>query len=152
MPLGYVVFKGTTEGTTDAFYATQALADAGAADVDLTAVQGAQKVGEFQPNKSYWNGTAVVDDNDGETATFAALPDEDKVKDRRAYLFSLLRLREEVGGKLAVWHASRQGDGPIGDPPEAGRGRRTVWTRASGSPPTDDGSRRTCAPRWWTRT
>ena len=26
-------------------------------------------------------------------------------------------MREQVGGKLAVWHASRQDDGPIGDPP-----------------------------------
>ena len=116
----YLTFKGTTAGVVDAFYEKQALADAGSTDSDITAVQGVHTVpDEYRPNKAYWDGTSVLEETP-ESVIFAALSSEDQIKERRGYLFDLLRQREEIGGKLAVWHASRQGDLPEGDPPEAG--------------------------------
>ena len=117
MAKAYLTFKGTSEGVVDAFYPTQALADAGALGSDIVAVQGIQTIpDDFRPNKAYWDG-GKLEEELPEAVAFAAKSSEDQVEERRAYLFGLLRQREAVGGKLAVWHASRQGDVPIGDPP-----------------------------------
>ena len=120
MAKAYLTFKGTSEGIVDAFYPTQALADAGALGSDIVAVQGIQTIpDDYRPNKAYWDG-GKLEEELPEGVAFAAKSSEDQVEERRAFLFNLLRQREAVGGKLAVWHASRQGDGPEGDPPEAG--------------------------------
>ena len=113
----FVTFKGTTAGVVDGFYEKQDLADAGASEADITAVQGKHTIpDEFRPNKAYWDGTDVL----GETppdVVFDALSAEDRIKERRAYLFQLLREHEKVGGKISVWHASRVDNVPEGDPP-----------------------------------
>ena len=43
---------------------------------------------------------------------------------RRVYLTGLLRKAESIGGKLAVWGASKFDDKPIGDPPMTGDDER----------------------------
>ena len=60
--VGFVVYKGTTEGIVDAFYPTQAKADAGATQSDLVAVQGEQALEGLFPNIAYWNGAKLVED------------------------------------------------------------------------------------------
>ena len=83
---GFVTFKGTTEGITDAFYKTQAEADAGATQSDLTAVQGEQPLDGFVPNVAYWNGAKLADELP-EIKAFEALSSEDQINERREYLF-----------------------------------------------------------------
>ena len=107
---GYIVFKGETEGIADAFYPTQALADAGATEADLTAVQGAHKIDGLQPNKAYWDGTELLLETPEDVA-FDALPDDDKIKQRRALAKRKLRELEGVGG-LAAWATVERGDDP----------------------------------------
>ena len=120
MAEGYLTFKGTTAGVVDAFYSKQALADAGATDDDITAVQGVKTIpDDFRPNKAYWDGTDLLPETPPEVV-FAAMPADDQIKDRRAYLFELLRRHEIVGGKISVWHASRVDNEPEGDPPDEG--------------------------------
>ena len=120
---GFVTFKGTTEGITDAFYKTQAAADAGATQSDLTAVQGEQPLDGFVPNVAYWNGAKLTDELP-EIKAFEALSSEDQINERRAYLFDLLRRHEVVGGKISVWHGSRVDNVPEGDPPMTGDDER----------------------------
>ena len=110
---GFVTFKGTTEGITDAFYKTQAAADAGATQSDLTAVQGEQPLDGFVPNVAYWNGAKLTDELP-EIKAFEALSSEDQINERREYLFGLLRKHETVGGKISVWHGSRVDNEPEG--------------------------------------
>ena len=117
MAEAYIVFKGTTAGVVDAFYEKQELADAGATQDDLTAVQGVKTIpDEYRPNKAYWDGTNLLPETP-ESVAFAAMPVADQIKQRRAYLFELLRRHEIVGGKISVWHASRVDNVPEGDPP-----------------------------------
>ena len=116
---GYIVFKGTTKGIVDKFYPTQALADAGSTESDLTAVQGAHELGEFRANKAYWDGTKLQPEIPP-SLVFEAMTTSDQVKERRQYLFELLRRHEVVGGKISVWHGSRQDNKPEGDPPAEG--------------------------------
>ena len=116
---GFITFKGTSSGITDAFYKTQAEADAGAMDSDLTAVQGKQDLGGFTPNMAYWNGSKLEEELP-ESVAFAALSTSAQVDERRKYLFELLRKHETVGGKISVWHGSRQDNLPEGDPPDEG--------------------------------
>ena len=120
---GFVTFKGTTEGITDAFYKTQAEADAGATQSDLTAVQGEQPLDGFVPNVAYWNGAKLADELP-EIKAFEALSSEDQINERREYLFGLLRIHETVGGKISVWHGSRVDNVPEGDPPMTGDDER----------------------------
>ena len=88
----YLTFKGTTAGIIDAYYPTQALADAGAVDADITAVQGTRTVtDDDRPNKAYYDGMKVLPETPP-SVVFAALPSEDQIKERREYLFSLLPL------------------------------------------------------------
>ena len=76
----FLTFKGTTTGVVDAFYPTQALADAGASDSDIVAVQGDHTIpDDFRANKAYWDGTDVLPETPG-TVIFAALSDTDKLK------------------------------------------------------------------------
>jgi hypothetical protein len=120
MAEAYLTFKGTTAGVVDAFYPKQALADAGATDDDITAVQGVKTIPDnYRPNKAYWDGTDLLEETP-ESVVFDALPDEDQAKERREYCFDLLRAHEAIGGKLSVWHASRVDNVAEGDPPEAG--------------------------------
>ena len=120
MTEAYLTFKGSTAGVVDAFYPKQALADAGASDDDLTAVQGKQTFPDsFRPNKAYWDGSNVLEETP-ESVVFDAMSTEDQIKERRAYLFGLLRRWESIGAKLSVWHGSRIDDKPEGDPPDEG--------------------------------
>ena len=124
MAEAFLTFKGTTAGVVDAFYPKQALADAGAADDDITAVQGVKTIpDDFRPNKAYWDGTDLLPETPP-AVVFAAMSSEDQIKERRAYLFERLRLHEIVGGKISVWHGSRQDNEPEGDPPESGDDER----------------------------
>ena len=117
MAEAYLTFKGTTAGVVDAFYPKQALADAGAMDSDITAVQGVKTIpDDFRPNKAYWDGTDLLPETPSEVV-FAAMSAEDQINERRNYLFELLREHEKVGGKISVWHASRVDNKPEGDPP-----------------------------------
>ena len=69
----FVTFKGTTTGVVDAFYEKQSLADAGASDDDITAVQGKHTIpDEYRPNKAYWDGAEVLMETP-ESVVFAAL-------------------------------------------------------------------------------
>ena len=70
---GFVTFKGTTTGVVDAFYMTQADADAGASDADLTAVQGEQDLDGYVPNAAYWDGTKLQEEIPQSVAEAAAL-------------------------------------------------------------------------------
>ena len=80
MAEAYLTFKGTTAGIVDAFYPTQALADAGATDTDITAVQGVQTIPDnYVPNKAYWDGTALQEEQP-ETVTYDALTGLEKLK------------------------------------------------------------------------
>ena len=80
MATGYVTFKGTTTGVTDAFYMTQAAADAGATDADITAVQGEQTIEDGHlPNQAYWDGSKLLEEIP-ELVVFAGLSDENKMK------------------------------------------------------------------------
>ena len=79
----FVTFKGTTAGVVDAFYRTQAEANAAATDnADIVAHIGAVEIGELAPNDSYFNGTAVVPDDVSETAELEARTVLRKLKDR----------------------------------------------------------------------
>ena len=61
MAKGYLTFKGTTTGIVDAFYPEQTLADAGASEADITAVQGIHDIpDDYRPNKAYWDGTDLL--------------------------------------------------------------------------------------------
>ena len=120
---GFVVYKGTTEGIVDAFYRTQALADAGATQSDLIAVQGEQELKGLFPNVAYWNGAKLVEDLPEDKA-FEALTSQGQIDIRRETLFRKLRLHESIGAKLSVWHAAKIEDLPIGDPPESGEDER----------------------------
>ena len=123
MAEAFLTFKGTTAGVVDAFYEKQALADAGAADDDITAVQGVKTIpDDYRPNKAYWDGTDLLPETP-EAVVFAAMSTEDRIKERRAYLFERLRLHEIVGGKISVWHGSRQ-DNVAGGRPAGSRDRR----------------------------
>ena len=114
MAEAYLTFKGTTAGVVDAFYPKQALADAGAMASDITAVQGVKTIpDDFRPNKAYWDGTNLLEETP-EDVVFAAMSSEDQIKERRAYVFERLRLHEIVGGKISVWHGSRQDNKPEG--------------------------------------
>ena len=118
----FIVFKGATKGDVSGFYATQAAADAAATEAgsDHTAVQGAHEIGDYVPQGSYWNGTKLETDAASEAVQATSQTDDDKIKERRGYLFGLLREHEKVGGKISVWHASRQNNVPEGDPPAEG--------------------------------
>ena len=71
----YLTFKGTTTGVVDAFYEKQALADAGATDDDITAVQGVKTVPDnYRANKAYWDGTKVLSETP-ESVVLDALTD-----------------------------------------------------------------------------
>ena len=151
MAEAYLTFKGTTAGVVDAFYPKQALADAGAMASDITAVQGVKTIpDDFRPNKAYWDGTDLLPETPP-AVVFAAMSSEDRIKERRAYLFELLRRHEIVGGKISVWHASRVDNVPEGDPP-VGMDDDERLDQSSDSRATADGSRRTRARRSWTRT
>ena len=114
---GYITFNGTTAGVVDAYYEKQALADAGAMASDITAVQGVKTIpDDFRPNKAYWDGTDLLPETPP-AVVFAAMSTSKKLEERRGYLFGLLREHEKVGGKISVWHASRQDNVPEGDPP-----------------------------------
>ena len=107
---GFIVFKGTEAGIVDAFYATQDLADAGSTDDDLTAVVGSHKIDGFAPNKAYWDGADLLVETPEDVA-WAALPDDDKVKRRRA--IALLKLRDLEGVRgLASWATVARGEDP----------------------------------------
>ena len=76
----YLTFKGTTTGIVDAFYPTQAMADAGATDDDITAVQGVKTVPDnFRPNKAYFDGTNVLGEIP-ELVIYNALSEVEKLK------------------------------------------------------------------------
>ena len=80
MAEAYVTFKGTTTGLSDAFYPTQALADARATDADITAVQGVQTIpSNFRPNKAYWDGSELLEEIP-ELVIFNALSEVEKLK------------------------------------------------------------------------
>ena len=120
MAEGYLVFKGTTVGVVDAFYQKQSLADAGASDDDLTAVQGVKTIpDDYRPNKAYWDGSELLEEIP-QAAVFALMSASDRIKERRNYLFDRLRRHEVVGGKISVWHGSRVDNKPEGDPPAEG--------------------------------
>ena len=121
---GYVTFKGTSVGVVDAFYMTQADADAGATGNDITAVQGEQPIEDKHlPNQAYWDG-GKLEEEIPKAVSFAAMSTSAQVEERRNYLFDLLREHEKVGGKISVWHASRVDNEPEGDPPESGDDER----------------------------
>ena len=91
---------------------------------DITAVQGVKTIpDDFRPNKAYWDGTDLLPETPPDVV-FAAMSAENQIKERRAYLFELLRRHEIVGGKISVWHASRVDNKPDGDPPESGDDER----------------------------
>ena len=80
MAMAYITFKGINSGPCDAFYPTQALANAAATDnADIVAHVGAVEVGDLRPNRSYWDGTDVLPETP-ESVIFDALPEVEKLK------------------------------------------------------------------------
>ena len=115
--------KEQLKESVDAFYPTQAKADAGATQSDLVAVQGEQALEGLFPNIAYWNGAKLVEDLP-ETKAFEALTSQEQIDQRRAGLITKLRAHESIGAKLSVWHAAKIEDLPIGDPPAMGDDER----------------------------
>ena len=105
----YLTFKSKGTGTTgivDAFYRTQALADAGATDADITAVQGIHTVSDdFRPDKAYWDGTSVLPETP-ESVVFDALAALDKLKSRCRETWEILLFQASETAKEGVVHSS----------------------------------------------
>ena len=60
---GYITFKGVNEGVVDAFYRTQALANAAATgNADIVAHVGLLDLGGFRPNTSYFDGDKLLEE------------------------------------------------------------------------------------------
>ena len=98
---GYITFKGVNEGVVDAFYLTQALANAAAADnADIVAHVGLLDLGGFEPNTAYFDGAQLL-----EEIPEAKLPslDRKKLVLRRLH-FYLRQLAEELAAE-GVAHA-----------------------------------------------
>ena len=104
MAEAYFTFKGATEGITDAFYPTQALADAGATDSDITAKQGVQTIPDnYRPNKAYWDGTKLLEEIP-EIVVFASLPEVDQMKTATRSLHDGLVSLEGVLDTIRHWY------------------------------------------------
>ena len=81
MGMAYITFKGINAGLCDAFYRTQALANAAALnDFDIVAHVGLLDVGDFQPNEAYFDGDKVVSIDAYQQVAYDALSEVNKLK------------------------------------------------------------------------
>ena len=154
MAEAYLTFKGTTAGIADAFYPTQALADAGAVDADITAVQGVQTIpDDYRPNKAYWDGTALLEEVPA-LVLFNALSATDKLKTvsrqlHDAYCTLAMRLedpllagyfqalhRDWAHDFLAMAHRGTRGV-MLADSSNISTAQKLAWAVANGAGPTD---------------
>ena len=104
----FATFKGTTVGLIDAWYRTQALADAGATDADITAIQGEHTIDDtFKANKAYWDSTNILPEIP-ERVVFGAFSDVKKLKTTALTTYNALNTWYEALGKEGVVHSSAE--------------------------------------------
>ena len=154
MAEAYFTFKGINAGLVDAFYPTQALANAAATDnADIVAHVGVVDVGDLQPNKAYWDGTNILSEIPP-TVVFALLPAVDKLKSAArtlhdAYCTLAMRLenpllagyfkREHVDWAHDFLAYAHRGTYAVmkADSTNITVAQKLAWAQAQGAGPTD---------------